>query len=583
MSAFGPTSPLAETRHKLQTAVRSYQDFLIVLNLAESTRIERSVKALEAQIKIDLPRIEAAAYDSHADEHDGHAAMCHSDTRQDLLRQITEWAQDPSGKCIFWLNGMAGTGKSTIARTVAQAFDEKGQLGGSFFFRRGEGGRGNPSRFFTTIAVQLVRRVPTLAPYVRGAIESETGISEKSLNKQFEKLIFVPLSQAINASIPIPMLVIVVDALDECERGETILSVLSETGRLQSIHVRIFLTSRPEFSIRRKFKNVPVDAHQDVILQDIDQDTINRDISVYLKDELARIRKDYNAECPDPELPSDWPGNEKIQALAKMAVPLFIFAATLCRFVGDATWGWNPDVQLARVLNQTSSEGSNLDRTYLPVLQQLVVGLTDSKKEKLALEFRKIIGTIVILEDHLPVSSLASLLDISKTDIDSRLRFLHSVLNIPSDQELPVRLLHLSFRDFLVDPEKRGKSWFWVDEPKTHEMIGTRCLEVMSCYLRKNLCDLKTPGALRNEVDKETLHDCLPPYIRYTCRYWVHHLEHSKRRICDQDAVHVFLHRHFLHWLEALSLMGKISESIALIDTLQLLTKVSTCAPNIMC
>ena len=124
-----------------------------------SARQEKGLKKLQESAgmrenKIDLPYVEAAAFDSHVDELD---ARCHPGTREDLLHRIREWAQDPQGKCIFWLNGMAGTGKSTISRTVAQSFAEDGQLGASFFFKRGEGERGNASRFFTTITLHLVR------------------------------------------------------------------------------------------------------------------------------------------------------------------------------------------------------------------------------------------------------------------------------------------------------------------------------------------------------------------------------------------------------------------------------------------
>jgi hypothetical protein len=38
--------------------------------------------------------------------------------KPDLLQQIITWSENPNGACIFWLNGMAGTGKSTIARTL---------------------------------------------------------------------------------------------------------------------------------------------------------------------------------------------------------------------------------------------------------------------------------------------------------------------------------------------------------------------------------------------------------------------------------------------------------------------------------
>src|SRR5690242_5930826 len=104
-----------------------------------------------------LPTAKGAAFDSHADEHH---ARCHPGTRVDLLNQINEWADGP-GECIFWLNGMAGTGKSTISRTVAQNFADRGVLGASFFFKKGEGDRGRAALFFTTITTQLVDKFPS--------------------------------------------------------------------------------------------------------------------------------------------------------------------------------------------------------------------------------------------------------------------------------------------------------------------------------------------------------------------------------------------------------------------------------------
>ena len=520
--------------------------------------------------KIDLPFAEGAAFDSHADELD---ARCHPDTREDLLCEINEWAHDPDGKCIFWLKGMAGTGKSTIARTVAERFNVDNILGASFFFKRGEGERGNASRLFTTIALDLVQKVPALVPYVKSAIESEPRISSKSLKDQFEKLIFGPLSQATQSSTQIATLVIVVDALDECEREgdiRTIIRLLLQTRRLQTVHICIFLTSRPELPIRLEFQNISADAHQDLVLQDIPPRTIEHDISVYFMYELARIKKEYNdRRSTNSWLPPDWPGDEIIQTLTKMAVPLFIFAATVCRFVGNRRW--DPKSQLANFLEQSSSHASSLERTYLPVLQQWIDGCPDGDKENLGRKFRQIVGTIVILADPLSTLSLANLLAISKEDIDSVLDDLHSVLSIPSDQDFPVRLLHLSFRDFLLGFKE--ETWFRVDEIMTHEMMATRCREQMGC-LRENMCSVDPPGKLRHEISIETLDRCLPRHIRYACQYWVHHLKESGGQIHDHDAVHEFLKQHFLHWLEVLSLMGKISESIGLVDTLQRLVEV---------
>jgi hypothetical protein len=475
---------------------------------------------------------------------------------------------------------MAGTGKSTISRTVAQSLADDGQLGASFFFKRGEGDRGNATRFFTTITAQLLVKVSALIPPVREAIDADPAISRKAMKEQFEKLLFQPLSEMKHNPPHISKLVIVVDALDECEREgdvKIILSLLSQTRHVTSVSLRIFVTSRPELPIRLGFKNMSGGTYQDLVLHEIPQPTIEHDISAFLKHELAKIRDDHNRPLPPHRwLPSDWPGEGNIQSLVNMAIPLFIFAATVCRFIGDPRW--DPEERLATVLRyQTNSQASKFDRTYLPILDQLLVGLTDSEKESLAAEFREVVGSIVILADPLSTFSLASLLGIPKKVVDCRLDLLHSVLSIPANQDSPVRLLHLSFRDFLLDTQKRGKSLFWVDEREAHEMIATKCLELISrpeC-LRDNICNLETPGKLRAEIDCRTIDDCLPANVRYACRYWVYHLEQSKCRICDQGRVYVFLQRHFLHWLEALSLMGKISESIAMIITLQTLLEAS--------
>jgi hypothetical protein len=329
-------------------------------------------------------------------------------------------------------------------------------------------------------------------------------------------LILQPLSETKHALPQALELVVVIDALDECEREEdirAILQLLARTKGLKPVSLRVFVMSRPELPIRLGFKQMSDGTYQDLILHEVPKEIIKYDISVFLTHELANIREQRS-------LPSGWPGESETQALVEMAIPLFIFAATACRFIGDKRD--NPKARLKTMLQyQTANQVSKLDRTYLPVLNQLFDDEDEVDKERRAREFREIVGSIVVLESPLSIVSFAHLLAIPKEDVRCRLDLLHSVLSIPVDEDIPVRLLHLSFRDFLLDPQKRGKSPFWVYESETHERLASKCLQIMSSPkgLRQNMCNLPRPGTLRTEIDNRTVDDCLPPEVQYACRY----------------------------------------------------------------
>jgi hypothetical protein len=181
-----------------------------------------------------------------------------------------------------------------------------------------------------------------------------------------------------------------------------------------------------------------------------------------------------------------------------------------------------------------------------------------------------------VLERPLSAVSLARLLQVPQEEIQCRLDSLHSVLSIPNNKDAPVRLLHLSFREFLVDPQKRGKSPFWVDNKRTHQKLALSCIELMSgsSGLRQNICGVSSPGVLRVEIDEHTVATSLPPDLQYACRYWVDHLKQSGQNIVDRDLTYVFLQKHVLHWLEAMSLMRESSRCVNLLDSLQTLASV---------
>ncbi|KAL1993427.1 hypothetical protein VTN49DRAFT_3376 [Thermomyces lanuginosus] len=402
---------------------------------------------------------------------------------------------------------MAGTGKSTIAITVAKRFNAKGLLAASFFFKRGEEDRGNAKKLFSTLAKQLANKFPQLAASIGKAIDNDPDISEKVSSEQFDKLILRPLVETgLNHKV---RMVIVIDALDECEESDVkvVLRMLPRVQQSHSLRLRFLLTSRPELAIRSGFRSESVlyDNHQDFILHEIPKPVIERDISLYFNIRFSELRDERS-------LPPDWPGQETIQVLVERAVPLFIFAVTLYRFISEGRR--NPARRLEAILADQTTYTSKMDGTYMPVLNQLLAGQDEEESQQFIREFKETVGVIILLYSPLSKRALASLLNVDTNEIENRLMFLHSVLNIPHDSDTPVRMLHLSFRDFLLDPKKKDTNPFWIDEKDMHAFVFHQSLGVMKRNLRKNICQLNSYGTRRNEVDDDRINEHLPPEVR---------------------------------------------------------------------
>ncbi|KAL4861676.1 hypothetical protein BDV12DRAFT_61493 [Aspergillus spectabilis] len=456
---------------------------------------------------------------------------------------------------------MAGTGKSTISRTVAETFSEAKSLGASFFFKRGEADRGSAKWFFPTIARQLTISIPQLLPHIKQAVLDNSGITGKGLKEQFDRLLLQPLLALRQSDLPVNTIAIVIDALDECQGDNDIrliLQLLPQLQKLDTLHVRVFLTSRPELPIRLGFSKIAIQDHKDLILHEIPEEVIEHDISLFLHWRLSVIRS-------NSFLPDDWPGDANIEKLVALSVPLFAFAATICRIFEDPNS--DPRDSLTEILAHRHDK-SNMDRTYLPVLDRLLIGQTERQKKQLIEEFQQVVGPIGILEEPLSVISLSKLLNLPERLIQLRLKPLHSVLKIPTDGILPVRLFHLSFRDFLLDPKTCGKTPFAVDKKAAHYRLTIQCL-LMCQNLRKNICELSSDGTQRAEIDRQIINQHIPSELQYSCRYWVYHLVEC---VNLSDVIYQalsFLQKHFLHWMEAMCLLGLASEIIAMLNRLQ--------------
>jgi hypothetical protein len=482
------------------------------------------------------------------------------------------WADGQDERCIFWLSGLAGTGKSTIARTIARKYYEEERLGGSFFFSRGGGDASHAARFFTSIAVHLASKSPSIKRYICDAIAEHSDIANQSLRDQWYQLVLRPLSKLNGSSFRSP-LVLIVDALDECEGEDDIriiVQLLAEVRSLRNVRLRVFMTSRPEVPIRHGINQIPEAEHRDFILHNISPAIIDHDISIFLEYNLRIIRQER-------ALAADWPGEHAIKCLVQNASGLFIWAATACRFIREGRKFASK--RLSIILQGDSSVTApekQLNGIYITVLKNSVCHNYDEQEmEDLYNMLRDILGSIVTLFFPLSADSLTNLLHLPKEDVKQTLEDLHSILDVPDNQARPIRLHHPSFRDFLLDKDRCGDPRFWVNEMQAHRALADACVRLMSITLKRDICGLHRPGTLTNDVEGSRVKQFLPPEVQYACIYWIQHLQKSGAQPRDDDQVHQFLREHLLHWLEALSLIGKTPEGVLAITSLESYIPVS--------
>ena len=125
----------------------------------------------------------------------GNRQGCLKGTRVDVCLQLEQWLKDGKNQQVFWLNGLAGTGKSTIAQTFAEICFANGDLGASFFCSRDFEDRSTLHTIFPTLALHLAYQYPQFQRELLKLLRTKLDVGRESLITQMEKLIVGPLRQ----------------------------------------------------------------------------------------------------------------------------------------------------------------------------------------------------------------------------------------------------------------------------------------------------------------------------------------------------------------------------------------------------
>ena len=502
-----------------------------------------------------------AAFDS-IDRHP--APACLPGTRLELLARLSDWVDNPNcDQPICWLNGLAGSGKSAVAQSIAEKYATQRRLAASFFFSRKEILRRKAHGFFPTLACQLLVFAPSVRPALLHALDADATIPTKVLLEQARRLLQEPVMSS-PTSFPDPVL-IVVDSLDECDDANMASEIVHLlAGILQHCRwpLKLLFTSRAEPHIVQTFQHSELqNMTRSLQLQDFGVDD---DIRAYLRHSFAGIGESTNAmSVNNHALPRS--SEDEIEMIVQKAAGLFIFATTVVKYKG-LDYG-SPATQLQAVLqvlqHGASAESafvhSPLDTLYLDVLRRI----PDAEK------VRSVLGLVVFAFRPLSTRGLKDLVWNFQFDASYIVKNLRSVLVISgSDSEIDgsVHIYHTSFRDFLTSSHRSQR--YFVDPVIFHSTLALACLELMLRHLTVDTCNLGDPSIINCEVENldKRCKLSIKEGVRYACRWFAHHLSQVPWDQRTDNALVLslqgFASGYILNWIEVLSLTGELDSAV---------------------
>ena len=498
----------------------------------------------------------------------GNRNGCLKGTRESVLNEIEQWSEDFEESPIFWLNGLAGTGKSTIAQTIAERLFADGRLGASFFCSRGFEDRSDLQFIFPTLAFQLAHKYPDFRSSFIPLLRSNPDIVHGSLQQQMQKFLVGPLRSAGISTV------IVIDALDECKDEEPESAILLVLG--QSISeipgVKFFITSRLEAHIMSGFRGPLLKESTNVFfLHGVEPCTIDDDVRRFFKHELSKL----------PRRPQGWPTDAHLDSLCRRAAGFFVYAVATVNFLKHRFK--RPSDRLDVIMRSpecTMHEGqtslkvyNTLDTLYASILHTAFLG--NNADDDTAV--RSILSAVVLAANPLSPSAIATLMGFEVDEVLSLLESIQSLLALHEDIHHPIQLFHKSFSDFITDPIRCVNIRFYIS-PDCHFELAMCCLKLMTNLLRKNVCSLPD-YVLNSEVEdlpKRIKESNVHGALEYACRSWYKHLVMTKGQIADVvSALHCFLEGKFIFWLEVLSILGASGDAAhALVATMEWLNEV---------
>ncbi|CCA70457.1 related to G-protein beta WD-40 repeats containing protein, putative-Talaromyces stipitatus [Serendipita indica DSM 11827] len=545
-------------QHLREIEAKAFQGYSIITSdilLGKDTPLGELVEGIRADLQSltisDMNKVNYASAESALGYSLGtDLELCVEGTRTEILETIRNWGDSGNkSQQIFWLYDVAGTGKSTIAATMAKLWRDKRQLGGRFFFSPNIAFNQDIKYFCRTIAYDIAANHAQLAIDIQSTL-STSPEATMDFPTQLVRLVIQPLRKLRKGDDLDPRVVrdsharkpgqvyvpvfLVIDALDNCEYGarQKLLNALLRELPNEP-YIKVFLTSRPYPDIADALGNRSLVKCEQLL--DINNPS-SKDIAHYV-----HTRLDHKISLEDR------------QRIIHYSAGLFIWAATFCRAFERTKAGKH---LLDNFLHFQIT--NPLDALYLAVLRQALVD------ERAKDDFRRVLQVVLSVFQPVSINTISALFP-NVDAVDDFIQDLGAILK-DGHPDRPVKVLHSTFREFAFSNENRANG-FLVQVQPSHSILGNACLDVLERLLKYNILQLPVTCAnlpLNKQVANlgaaSTQH--ISAALRYASSYWAHHIAASEDAWMHWGRVISFLRKHYLHWVELVGWQGTITHGL---------------------
>ena len=468
---------------------------------------------------------------------------CHPGTRVAILKDLCQWLLDDherSAPSIYWITGVAGSGKSTISRSLLDMAQGMGIAHSCFFFSRDHDDRKTCQKLMATVARDLVSyEDPKVIQCVHDAVEKK--LDSRPFLDQVHHLLRQPLESASHRVL------LIWDALDECmdtDERSLLCDLITQLPQFPT-RLSILITSRPESdfeSVRLHLFESKQIRHRDLTFRPGSDSSTLRDIDAYTAHRFNQIKARRRMD-------QAWPGEEALKQLNLKIDGLFVVASFFCRFVDH----YRCEDRLKRLLETPSHFGDDNDYHYYHTgLLHLFKG--DSSEE--VNDRQAIVGTILAAQYPLRTNVLAKFAGvpsgITEKIVETLYPFLVKADASEESSSGAWRFMHKSVSDFFAS-DHAGE--FRIDLANASAALAMPCLQILCDEIQDAFAQCDRTFKL-SVPDRDGMVAGLPNVsegLRYACRFWAYHLKDVTTLNRElEDLLDDFFTYHLLKWLHVM-------------------------------